>query len=106
MTTYYSGGAGEDRPEPVGEGTPLFRDISLSNILARGARVAGEILGLPEMPIQGVTLDNVKIAAQQGFVIRHAKDITFHRTRIEAKSGPPIVQQNVVKFDFDGAAGR
>jgi polygalacturonase len=99
ITMYYSGGASEDRAEPAGEGTPIFRDISLCNILARGAKVAGEILGLPEMPIQGVTLDNVRIAGEKSFVIRHAKDIAFHRTRIEVKSGPPIVQQNVAGFE-------
>jgi len=99
ISMYYSGGAGDDRPVPVGEGTPLFRDISLSNILARGAKLAGEILGLPEMPIQGVTLDNVKIAADKSFVIRYAKDVAFHRTRISVKSGLPVVQQNVIGFE-------
>jgi polygalacturonase len=99
ISMYYSGGAGEDRAVPVGEGTPLFRDISLSNILARGAKVAGEILGLPEMPVQSVTLDNVKIEGEKSFVIRHAKDIAFHRTRIEVKSGPPVVQNNVTGFE-------
>jgi polygalacturonase len=92
ISMYYSGGAGEDRPEPVGEGTPIFRDISLSNILARGAKVAGEILGLPEMPIQRVTLDNVRIVGEKSFVIRYAKDIAMERTQIEVKSGPPIVR--------------
>ena len=100
ISMYYSGGK-DEAPQPVGEGTPLFRDISLSNILARGAKVAGEILGLPEMPIQGVTLDNVRISGEKSFVIRHAKDIGFHRTRIEVKSGAPVVQEDVTGFDSD-----
>ena len=103
ISMYYSGGAGEDRAEPVNEGTPIFRDISLSNILARGAKVAGEILGLPEMAIQGVTLDNVRISAEKSFVVHYAKDIAFHRTRIYTKSGPPVQQQNVEKSELDAS---
>jgi polygalacturonase len=104
ISMYYSGGAGEDQAEPVSEGTPIFRDISLSNILARGAKVAGEILGLPEMPIQGVTLDNVRIAAEKSFVIHYAKDITFHRTQIAVKSGPPVVSKNVERLELEESA--
>lgn len=48
ISMYRSGGTGEDRAERVSEGTRIFRDISLSNILARGAKTAGEILGLPD----------------------------------------------------------
>ena len=100
ISMYYSGGAGDDRPQPVSDGTPRFRDISLSNILASGAKTAGEILGLPEMPIRGVTLTNMKIVAQNGFVIRHARDIRFHDVRIETGSGPPIQSNDVVGLEY------
>jgi polygalacturonase len=99
ITMYYSGGAAEAKPEPVGEGTPLFRDISLANILARGAKNAGEILGLPEMPIQGIRMTNVRIAAQQGLRIEHAKDIGLRAVEINAKTGPAILQQDVAGLD-------
>ena len=95
ITMYYSGGAAGARPEPVGDGTPIFRDISLSNIMARGAKVAGEILGLPEMPIQGITFDHVRIAADKSFVMQHAKDIRLYHVQIDARNGPPIAQQDV-----------
>jgi len=94
ISMYYSGGAGADKAEAAGEGTPLFRDISLSNILARGAKTAGEILGLPEMPVEGVTLNNVKIAAQKGFSIEHARGIQFRDVRIEAKEGPAVLRKD------------
>ena len=99
ITAYYSGGASEDMVAPVSEGTPLFRNISLSNILARGAKAAGEILGLPEMPIQGITMTNVKIAAQKGLAIEHARDITLHSVRIEVKSGATISQKDVAGLE-------
>ena len=55
LTMYYSGGRRQQMAEPVGDGTPQFRNVLIQNILARGARTAGYILGLPEMPIAGVS---------------------------------------------------
>ena len=102
ISMFYSGGAKGVRAEPVGEGTPVFRDISLSNILARGAKAAGEILGLPEMPIQGITFDNVRIAADKSFAIEHARDIRMYHVRIDTRSGPPIAPADVSGLEVDG----
>jgi polygalacturonase len=87
FTMYYSGGARDARPEPVSEGTPVFRDISLSNMLIRGARTAGEILGLPEMPIQAVRFSNIKIVAKEGFQCRYTRDITFRDVQVLTEKG-------------------
>jgi hypothetical protein len=57
------------RPElkPVTPNTPMIRDIQLSNITCDGAtKRAGEIAGLPESPIDGVTLENVRITRAAG----------------------------------------
>jgi polygalacturonase len=102
ITMYYSGRAGEDRTEPVGEGTPAFRDILLSNIFARGARIAGQILGLPEMPISGVSLSNVRVSAKQGFEARWAKDLAFHNVQIDTEKGPALLCRNVEGLEIDG----
>ena len=94
ITTFY---AGSDKPGdvfPVGEGTPVFRDIHISNITARGSKSAGQITGLKEMPIQGVTLENVRIAAQQGFTVRNAKGIVFRDVEIVAGRGEALSTEN------------
>lgn len=47
---------------PLDEGTPRVRHIHLSHVTARGAKIAaGFVYGLPEMPIEDLTLDDVSI---------------------------------------------
>ncbi len=47
---------------PVDEFTPTFRNVSLTNIVARNVTAsAGFIYGLPEMPIEGVYVSNYTV---------------------------------------------
>ena len=48
-------------PLPVGS----LRNVSISNFVATGASVAAQITGIPERPIEGVTLHNVIITVRQ-----------------------------------------
>ncbi|MFT4260310.1 glycoside hydrolase family 28 protein [Microbacterium sp.] len=50
-------------PQPVGEGTPRLRGIHLSHITATNVQSCAAFLsGLPEAPLDDVTLDDVSIA--------------------------------------------
>ena len=102
LTMYYSGRRGEDQAEPVTEGTPVLRNILLHNIVAHGARIAGEIRGLPEMPIAGVTFSNVRVWAKEGFLGSWVKDLAFHDVQIETDKGPALVCRNVDGLEIDG----
>jgi len=75
--------------EPVGAKTPIYRNITFSNITATvspGHR-AGLIWGLPEAPITGVTLENVDITADKPFGIYFAKDVHVVNCRIATPEG-------------------
>ncbi len=76
--------------------TPHFHDITIENLKATGARVAMEIDGLPEAPIQSVTLKNVVIDAEKGATIANAT-VNSQGLVIHAASGPPITQGPGVK---------
>jgi polygalacturonase len=78
MNLYYHVGARGDKtvsdknPRPSDDGTPRLRHIHLSHITARGAKIAaGFVYGLPEMPIEDLTLEDVSITmdrnAQAGY---------------------------------------
>lgn len=99
ITTFYGG---KDKPDDifaVDEGTPRYRDFIFSNITARGAKVAGSITGLREMPIENLTFDNVHIEAEAGFTCTNAKDITFLDSVIDTKKGPSLVLTNSTNID-------
>ena len=92
-----------DSAQPVGEGTPVWRNFSFDNILAKGAITAGFILGLPESPMSGMTFSNVRIwAKDEGFLCRYAKDVAFHNVQINTGTGSTLVGQNVDGLEVDG----
>ncbi len=119
MNLYYTCGTTEDRvdyvsdpePHPVDERTPSIRRINIANTTARGARIAaGTLIGLPESPLEDITLNNVSIMTEKtenaqkaamsfqcdatsgsGFVLRNHDKVTFRDVSIRAKDGPAII---------------
>ena len=60
---------------PVDETTPIFRNIDIRNIVCKGAGRAMEFNGLPEMPIDGITLQNITILAKKDAVFTNCQNI-------------------------------
>jgi polygalacturonase len=102
ITLYYSGRGGIDKPEPVNQGTPVWRNLSFQNIIARGARTAGYLLGLPESPFSGVTFSDVRVWAKDGFSCRWAKDVAFHNVRIDTEEGSALTARDMEGLEIDG----
>jgi polygalacturonase len=84
-----------DPTQPVGENTPVFRNIRIRNLTATCQRSAGIILGLPESLVSDVLLENVRIdAATTGLMIKNAEGIQFKNARITVGKGPPVITEN------------
>ena len=64
------------------ETTPVFRNINIENIICNGAGRAMEFNGLPEMPIDGIYLNNVNIVAKSGAEFNNAKNIIKNNVNI------------------------
>lgn len=79
------------KPEPVNDRTPINKNITIRNVTATDCPTAGTIRGLPEMPIEDVTLTNVNISAKTGMKIYHARGIRFVDSKITAQSGKPLI---------------
>jgi len=99
ISTFYSGSDRVEDVPPVDEGTPRFRDMLFSNITARGAKHAGVIVGLREMPVENLTFSNVHLEAQSGFTITNAKDITFLDCTIDTAKGSALILKNAAAID-------
>jgi polygalacturonase len=105
LTSYYmfnSAGDAKQKTEPTKDvaqsitaGTPIYRNIHISNLTATCQRAAGIIIGLPESVISDVTLENVQItSATTGLKIQNAKGIQFKNVQITAQQGPPVIMDN------------
>jgi len=76
--------------QPVTRLTPHFHDITLENVTATGSEWAGAIVGLPEAPIAGVVLRNVKISARKGLNISYA-NVSGEGVDVKVEEGQPVV---------------
>ena len=71
--------------QPVTEETPIFRNIDLKNIVCNGAGRAMEFNGLPEMPINGIRLQNINIIAKSDAVFNNCQNIKQRNVHITVK---------------------
>lgn len=75
--------------QPVTRLTPHFHDIVLENVTAENSESDGAIVGLPESPVLGVVLTNVKLSGRQGLKIAYAA-VTGTGVSVRAEEGQPI----------------
>jgi DNA sulfur modification protein DndE len=99
------GSAAEPAAEPVSEKTPVFRQFHITNVVCESAGRAVEIRGLPEMPIEDIVLENVRIAADQGAAIVDAKDVTLRDVTVRSRALPVFKIQNATGLTMDHVAG-
>lgn len=116
---YQCGGASPDDMSlfslgklPVADNTPIIRNINISNIRATGVTAsAAYIYGIPEMPVEGITLSNfsvemketdeelkdkpimafhVKKTKGEGIYCTNIKNSTFNNISVKVLNGPAI----------------
>lgn len=117
MNLYYHIGMKGDReiadkqPHPVDAGTPAFRRIHFSHISVRNAHYAAAFLyGLPEMPVEDVTFEDVSIVmasdartgepdmlddvapmSRAGFLARNVRGLRLERVTVTNQIGEPFL---------------
>ena len=99
-------------PVPVTECTPVIRGITISDVTAVNAKAAAAfVYGLPEMPIDDLTLRNITIEmtedpneeggepdmvrehlvmAGEGMYFKHVRHLTLRDVRIAPRQGPAV----------------
>jgi polygalacturonase len=89
-------------PEPLSERTPIFRDISIDHVGARGSKNCCLIDGLEEQPIQDITLNHLDLSGVNGITCNYAKDIIFKNVYVLAETNAFVEKntQNVTKKNF------
>ncbi len=67
-------------PEPVSERTPRLRNLHFKSIASDHPDQAAQAIcinGLPEMPIEGVTFENIRITSKEGMSCNNAQRVTM-----------------------------
>ncbi len=130
MNLYYTCGGTAENMEMIAdpnyrdvlESTPAIKNIHISNVTARGHMAAAAVMvGLPEAPIENVTLDNVIIEGKlrdnpctpapchklpelfgDGLYGVHLKDLRIRNCDIDTPLGAPIQISQSEGITLDG----
>jgi len=71
-----------EKKEAVTDTTPYWKNIIVQNITAKNVKVAGILWGLPEAPIENLTLDHISIEAEKGMQAVHIKEFKTDTVKI------------------------
>ncbi|MGD0389077.1 MAG: glycoside hydrolase family 28 protein [Tepidisphaeraceae bacterium] len=86
-----------DRAHEIDNRTPIWRHIRIRDVNSTGGLIAGQIVGLPEMPIEDVVLTNVRISAKHAIEIAHARGIQFVNCVLAGSIDKPMIVDATVE---------
>lgn len=75
---------------PVTEETPVFKNLRFKNVTSVNARRAMYFHGLPEMPIEGIHLEDVTISSRYGAEFMEVDGLVMKNVRISVEEGEPF----------------
>lgn len=100
VTGFYTGGDLHEK-KPVDMYTPRFRNIHLSEIVIEGGGKTGIIEGLPEMPAENITFQNIVAeGATTGIVCTNANGLVLDNIVCDPKSGPAVIVDTVKDLEM------
>jgi len=91
---------------PVTNRTPVFRNVAISNMTIRGARVAVDIEGLPEMPISGLRIGNMVASAKSGLKAYNTAALQLVDVEVSAAGGPAFLVRDSKDLLLDHVSSR
>ena len=98
FTDSYTGQSGaSDEPLPViqpaaiTKTTPFIHDVTVTNLKAVGAQIAGVFSGLPEAPLKNIQLKNIEIQSKSGIKTAYA-EMHVQDVHVTATTGKAINQ--------------
>lgn len=130
INLHYAIGASGDEvvndrgPRPLSDGTPRIRHVHLSQITARGVKVAaGFVYGLAEMPLHDISLSDVSMTMspdgsadypemaedlepmqRAGLYLHNVERLRLHNIEIAGQLGPAISITDATEIDLSALA--
>lgn len=99
LTTFYA----SSTLVPLTQKPPTIRRVYVKNVTGNGGKTAAEIVGLPEVPIEGVVFENVSIASESGVRCKDCQNITFKNAKITSKTGSPFRFENSRRVELENS---
>ena len=103
---YQMEGEKKTSEEPVSKRTPVFRNIAISGMTIRRAKLAIDIVGLPEMPVSGLRISDVIASAKAGMRSAFTDAMELHNVQVNAENGPAFWVQDARQPELDDITAR
>jgi len=102
--------APENKPftaeEPVSERTPIFRNIAIDHLTMNNSRLAIDIEGIPEMPVDGLRISDVVANARIGMKAFNTVAMELHNVELNSEEGPAFLVRDSRQLELDGVTTR
>ncbi|MDF7810854.1 glycoside hydrolase family 28 protein [Hymenobacter sp. YC55] len=99
----------EIKAEPLGEGTPVFRNFRIKNVTCKGAATGILVRGLPEMNVKDIEIENAVLESKRGLVCQEGSGISFKNVALFSTETKPVLEvqnsQNITLDNIRYAAG-
>ena len=82
-------------PVSAERGVPHFRNVTLSNLHADGAKTAIEGNAAQDAPMEQFKLDHIDLTAEHAGSIRHADRWQIRDVRVHARDGHALTQEDM-----------
>ncbi|MFA9557837.1 glycoside hydrolase family 28 protein [Evansella sp. AB-rgal1] len=79
---------------PVTEETPIFRNVSIENVVSTGAQTGILLKGLPEMPLENLFFKNLSFTSVKGVIGSQCLNVHFSNATMLVKEGSPFTLEN------------
>jgi hypothetical protein len=93
---------GSDRMDPSNSRPPVFRNITVRNIVGEGAPMAVLMRGLADAPVEDILLEDLTLSTTRGIVLDHARGVTLRRCHVTVTEGAVLDLQNVSALKIEG----
>ena len=103
---YLMEGETQTSKEPVSITTPIFRNIAVSNVTVDGAKVLIDVLGLPEMPISNVNINDVMGTGKAGLRADFTDGLELHNVQLNTDAGAAFQARNSTNLELDEVSTR
>ncbi len=101
FNTYYENESGEKMEHEVTATTPHFERFYIDSVFCLNAAQAVAVAGLPEMPINHITIKNSFISAKKGFYSKYADDFVVDNVKINSEKDPVFNVNQSSNFELN-----
>lgn len=83
------------------ESTPQFQNFYIKNVVCKGAETAILVRGLPEMSIKNISIEDISIQSNKGFICMEGENISLKNVNLQAKESVTMQVNNSKNITLD-----